>query len=309
MLEHIRRSRFGRFLSPDNYVQAPDFTQNLNRYSYCLNNPLIYVDKDGEWFWLIPVAIAGTINVIDNWDNIEAAWDENGLKGIGKGLGYFAVGGGKAAATYFGGPLGMMTSSYVGDMTNSLLTDGTLNNFDAGVTTQGLFVNLAVGQLGLGNTVGNAVTKNIGNEFLKNTTKQIIGQNIDGLISSVGQRTWQYGLEDGLKVALDDYTKRGGWAKSTVSGLGQGVMDSYDFRTIARNENQEAMKEYHSKNKNLIGFEYSLQPDTWMEGLYHSQMKYNMQLNLSVYKPSRQFFNYTLPRWYYPNLYPGYNGR
>ena len=39
----------GRFLSPDPYVQMPDFTQNFNRYSYCLNNPLVYVDEDGEW--------------------------------------------------------------------------------------------------------------------------------------------------------------------------------------------------------------------------------------------------------------------
>lgn len=28
----------------------PDFTQNFNRYSYCLNNPLIFVDKSGEYF-------------------------------------------------------------------------------------------------------------------------------------------------------------------------------------------------------------------------------------------------------------------
>ena len=27
-----------RFLSPDPYVQAPDFTQGFNRYSYCSNN-------------------------------------------------------------------------------------------------------------------------------------------------------------------------------------------------------------------------------------------------------------------------------
>ena len=40
----------GRFLSPDPYVQMPDFTQNFNRYSYCLNNPLAYKDADGEFF-------------------------------------------------------------------------------------------------------------------------------------------------------------------------------------------------------------------------------------------------------------------
>lgn len=40
----------GRFLSPDNFVQTPDFSQNYNRYSYCLNNPLKYADPSGELF-------------------------------------------------------------------------------------------------------------------------------------------------------------------------------------------------------------------------------------------------------------------
>ena len=54
----------GRFLAPDrsaegrlqgkNFVQMPDFSQSFNRYSYCLNNPLKYVDRDGELFgWLL----------------------------------------------------------------------------------------------------------------------------------------------------------------------------------------------------------------------------------------------------------------
>ncbi|MGV8091902.1 MAG: RHS repeat domain-containing protein [Mangrovibacterium sp.] len=44
----------GRFLSPDKYVQFPDYTQNFNRYSYCLNNPLIYIDPSGDFFWIFP---------------------------------------------------------------------------------------------------------------------------------------------------------------------------------------------------------------------------------------------------------------
>lgn len=40
-----------RFISPDPYVQAPTSTQSMNRYTYCMNNPLIYVDYNGyTWF-------------------------------------------------------------------------------------------------------------------------------------------------------------------------------------------------------------------------------------------------------------------
>ena len=75
----------GRFLSPDNYIQMPDFSQSFNRYSYCLNNPLKYTDPDGEIAWFIPVAIiGGVINVALNAENIDD---------IGDFLGYFAVGG------------------------------------------------------------------------------------------------------------------------------------------------------------------------------------------------------------------------
>lgn len=41
----------GRFLSPDPFVQAPDYTQGLNRHIYCLNNPLSLYDPTGySWF-------------------------------------------------------------------------------------------------------------------------------------------------------------------------------------------------------------------------------------------------------------------
>jgi len=40
-----------RFLAPDRFVQAPGNSQSFNRYSYCLNNPLKYVDPSGH-SWL-----------------------------------------------------------------------------------------------------------------------------------------------------------------------------------------------------------------------------------------------------------------
>lgn len=41
----------GRFLSPDPQLQEPYSSQNYNRYSYCLNNPLRYNDVNGEFFF------------------------------------------------------------------------------------------------------------------------------------------------------------------------------------------------------------------------------------------------------------------
>src|SRR5690606_9505952 len=40
----------GRFLSPDPVVQIPEYSQNFNRYSYCLNNPLNATDPSGFSF-------------------------------------------------------------------------------------------------------------------------------------------------------------------------------------------------------------------------------------------------------------------
>ena len=45
----------GRMLSPDVVVQQADNTQSYNRYSYCLNNPLRFVDPTGwvigDFYW------------------------------------------------------------------------------------------------------------------------------------------------------------------------------------------------------------------------------------------------------------------
>ena len=38
----------GRFLAADAIVPSPGNPQSLNRYSYVLNNPLLYVDPDGH---------------------------------------------------------------------------------------------------------------------------------------------------------------------------------------------------------------------------------------------------------------------
>lgn len=50
-----------RFLQPDNFVQDPYNTQNYNRYSYVLNNPLKYTDINGEEYGLGTAVLIGAI--------------------------------------------------------------------------------------------------------------------------------------------------------------------------------------------------------------------------------------------------------
>ena len=72
----------GMFLSPDPYVQAPDNWLNYNRYSYCLNNPLMYTDPTGEfWHLIIGAVVGGLIN-----------WGMHGADLSWEGLAYFGVG-------------------------------------------------------------------------------------------------------------------------------------------------------------------------------------------------------------------------
>ncbi len=77
----------GRFLSPDPRVQNPGDSQNYNRYSYCLNNPLRYVDPSGEIWW-IPVFLAAVFAA----GNTVAHAIRGDIHSIGDGLKYFAQG-------------------------------------------------------------------------------------------------------------------------------------------------------------------------------------------------------------------------
>lgn len=83
----------GCFLSPDNYVQMPGNSQNFNRYSYCLNNPLKYTDPSGEIFgiddFLFFSVVSGAM--------MGAMHAEMSGKSVWKGALFGALGG---AATY-----------------------------------------------------------------------------------------------------------------------------------------------------------------------------------------------------------------
>jgi hypothetical protein len=121
----------GRFLSPDPYVQSECGPQGFNRYSYCLNNPLSYVDEDGEFPVLLGVALfGGAANLVYKAcsGQIHSIGDAFAAFGIGAvasvagiatgGWGFGLSGGFIAGAAGFG--LGTITDVYLQSLGNNL---------------------------------------------------------------------------------------------------------------------------------------------------------------------------------------------
>ena len=98
-----------RFLMPDNYIQDPFNTQNFNRYGYCLNNPLVYVDKNGEFFITAGIIIGAIVGAYIGGSQANGTynpfkWDySSGNTWLGIGGGAVIGGVSGVAATYVGG--------------------------------------------------------------------------------------------------------------------------------------------------------------------------------------------------------------
>lgn len=173
----------GRMLSPDNYVPLPWNTQGYNRYGYANNNPLVYVDPDGNFFWfLIPVAVGAILNVADHWNEIGAAYTQGGIwNAIGTTAGLAAVGGisGYASFALIASPiLASVVSGGITNIGNGIILGKPFSDI-ATETAQGIFTGIASGGIssltgGIFNKAGDWVSNKIGNAVLKSATSSLV---------------------------------------------------------------------------------------------------------------------------------------
>ena len=224
----------GRFLSPDPYVQMLDFTQNFNRYSYCLNNPLKYVDKDGE-FWFLPAIIAFVVNYATTGIT-KGDW---GLKNIGSSLVMSAV-----ALVSYGVGMGITGAL----AKTAILSQSVIGGISAGVAgsvTGAMSSLMAGGNIGRGaligfvsGLVGNALSGiNMKSIWLEGVSNVAAGGLIGGATSLVSGGDFWSGFGTGAISATL------GWA------LGKGA--DYVKDAVRRNEIQREVEKYLGLSKDV----------------------------------------------------------
>ncbi len=141
----------GRFLSADSNVPDPGQLQTLNRYSYCANNPVVYMDPSGHDFGIsiiIGVIIGVVVGTIAA--GIQSNWNPQATV-IGAAIGGAAGGLGGAVGGQFGAMLsGIVKSGAMSGLTASIIAGA------AGGAAAGTFAG-GVGALIGGGNFGNFI--------------------------------------------------------------------------------------------------------------------------------------------------------
>ncbi|WP_291582855.1 FG-GAP-like repeat-containing protein [Bacteroides sp.] len=237
-----------RFLSPDPFVQMPDFSQSFNRYSYCVNNPLIYTDPDGEfWHIVIGAVVGGAIN-----------WISNGADFSWEGLSYFATGAASGALTmaFPGAAMGIAAGT---GAINSTLNQGFNNGWNNISLPQIAFDGIMAGAMSYagGQVAGkfsaplDKLTKNIQSPLLKNLiTHEISGLPFGTLMGGVvaelddnPETSFLDGMWNGAKMSL---------MTSGLSAIGAAAQYSLDNKANVLTGKPILPKEMHhfATNKN-----------------------------------------------------------
>lgn len=166
----------GRFLSPDPFVVDPLSTLALNRYLYCLNNPLRHSDPNGEFVLTTALIIGAAIGVgVGLWQGYEIGrnhgaegWTMAGYM-IGGGL----IGGlSGAAGSYIGASVG--ASIAVGGFLGGMATGAAGGLVSGNITGFGL-------SLLNGESLGDALLQGVFYGFAGAVSGALLGGSIQGI--------------------------------------------------------------------------------------------------------------------------------
>ena len=203
------------FLSPDNYIQSPENSQNFNRYAYCMNNPLKYTDPDGEWVQYVIGGILGGINGysigkaagLNGWNLV---WSTVG----GAAIGAATVGIGNAVSSSCGAVLGGAAAGAAAGAGNGFINGLATNSSNLGVDVfNGAWKGLISGAVG-GYVSGNLITGGTG-AFLGGCAANLSGQICNYVTNENNSINW-------WSVGLSGLTSLGGYHAMLYQGYREG---------------------------------------------------------------------------------------
>jgi len=203
----------GRMLSPDNYATGLYGTQGYNRYSYGNNNPLTYVDRDGNFVWapiLIAIAIgAGTSAGIYSLTALaNNNWTLSGfLKATAMGAVSGAIGGTIAQA---GISLGVSAQS---------IGLNIISNVGAQVGTNLAFGNHLTWGLLAGAVAGGFISQQAFGNFTG-----VHGGQLANMGAELGFNAAKYGVAGGIGGALGAMIDGGDVRQGFVNGAKNGAL-------------------------------------------------------------------------------------
>ena len=224
------------FLSVDNYVSSPDFSQAFNRYAYCLNNPLKYTDPDGEFPWNIVIG-AGIGAITGGWQAMQEG--HNFWYGAWRGALTGAVGG---ALSCVGG--GSFFANVAWGTAEGALT-GTLNAALWGKTGSDFGKQVAVGAVmgfffssaqSLGESIGNYNdygTFGTNDGVFDEMVQDAVVKNDDGTFYIDNNRQLVID-ESKAQKALDFWTDRKGGPKLSYTANNNGSTSVYGDISIGK---------------------------------------------------------------------------
>ena len=288
----------GRFLSPDPNVQCPDWVQNMNRYTYAMNNPLSYIDEDGEFFWFIVGAAAvvgGVANVATHWNEIRST---GGWSGFWKGAGYFAIGataGGIGAAVGVGVAVGFGSMLTVTAASFASASSGILSGAYIGAASGATesFILHTSNSLFDGKSFRNSLSDGVEHAINDGVIGGVIGGIMGGYEASVkgdniwsgrprpivneatGNYTCYFGIDDKGNVRYVGITSQEPWerfnqhltSKTNRADLDYVIKDMYLTKTQARVWEQNMINKYGliKNGGQLFNLRNEISPYKWFK--------------------------------------------
>lgn len=218
----------GRMLSPDPYVQIPEYSQNFNRYSYVLNNPLNMTDPSG-FSWLSNIFHKVGSWLKENWRTVVlvvvvavVTWGVGAMLAAGATstlssttFAYMTVNGSAALTT-----AGMATAGAIGGAVGGGL-GAAFNGGDLGDVLRGAAIGAVQGAITGGMADGVATAATAGNYGL--AAARIAGHGVvGGAVNSALGGKFQDGFVSaaaGAASQLVPYGNASGFAGTIKAGV------------------------------------------------------------------------------------------